>query len=154
MQQATTGAYKFDIPEGGSFITWTFIGDVMISFSKAGEMPEARFNEYYSALKSHTFTHCFGMGLGVSRLTSTQRKQFSQVMKGKEIVVVIDNAVTRGIITALGWLGLNIKSFDWNNIESAARSIVTTSTTSDEILKTALALREASLDSSQLASSM
>jgi hypothetical protein len=58
-------------------------------------------------------------------ITATQRKAAADVMTAKSLnsVVVTSNRLTRGILTALSWLGAKVKGFNWDTLESALELI-------------------------------
>jgi len=53
-------------------------------------------------------------------MDSLQRKQASTVFGSMtRVAAILDDRVSRGMITALGWLGMNIKAFTWDDAKKA-----------------------------------
>jgi hypothetical protein len=53
--------------------------------------------------------------------SSLQRKQGAEVLKTRKIrvAVVTEEALVRGFVTAIGWLGVNTSAFSWGNLKAA-----------------------------------
>ena len=105
---------EINAPEDGSSnYNWAVIGKLLISFATSGSVPTQRFNEYLDALRNRQPTHVLAISQGTVTVDSVQRKAAADLVKDKgvKIAVLVDSAVTRGLITALSWLGVGMKSF-------------------------------------------
>lgn len=115
-------SYKLNPLDRGAHTpqSWAFIGDrVLISLTQAGSISEARWKQFLDDFRASGVTHVLGTSVGSVDVNSVQRKSVSELLKGKRIAVVTDHRIARGIVTALGWLGLDIKSFDWPSLSTA-----------------------------------
>jgi hypothetical protein len=109
-----------NLSRGRSNSSWAFIGDLFILYSCTGDLSDERLAEMSRECLARRIKYALGTGIGRGGLTSVQRKQAAETFKGlTRIATVYDDRMTRGIITALGWLGLNIKSFDWPQLDAA-----------------------------------
>lgn len=97
------------------------------------------------------FAYCIGTGLGAIEVNSVQRRDASRELKGKRVVVVVDHAVARGIVTALSWLGLSIKAYDWNKLDEAVKFLeLPGEMNQKQVMQAVLDLRDASLSAENL----
>lgn len=97
--------------------SWAIVGDrLLISLTQAGPIPDARWQHFLRDLRESRVPYVLGTSVGSVDVNSVQRKSVAELLKGKRIAVVTDHRVARGIVTALGWLGLDIKSFSWSQL--------------------------------------
>lgn len=101
--------------------TWTVIGDVLVSLTTAGPVIDSQWNGWVKDMETRGVKKCLGATLGATELTSLQRKRASDVARAHKIRVcaITDDALVRGIVTAVSWLGVNIKAFSWSNMPAA-----------------------------------
>ncbi len=128
--------------DSGAANSWVFIGPLVISFNQPGQLDPARWEQFVEEIKQRPITHCLGTGIGAIEVNSVQRRQAASALRDKKVAVVSDHVVSRGIVTALGWLGLDIKSFDWSHVEDAATFLDVPTLTNEQIVNAALDLRE------------
>ncbi len=106
--------------EPGATICWVIEGDLAVIFVAKGEpIRDDIFGKFIRDLKTHNWTKGLGGTVGSIELTSVQRSQLADALKGKRIIGLTDNAVARGIATALGWFGLQTRACSWKNIDQA-----------------------------------
>lgn len=100
---------------------WTVEEEVMVVVSGDGVMPEDLWARHMDDLQNKPVSRVLGFNLGTVSVTSVQRKQASDIAKqrGMFSIIVSDSAMTRGIITAVSWLGANIKAFPWSEKDRA-----------------------------------
>lgn len=116
--------YTLHVPEPGSNVGWVRVGEVFILFGRAGKAPEERMNAVFDGLRQPGVKTAVGASVGSIRLTSVQRRELSDCIRGMNLVTVNDhNPIARGIITALGWFGLKIKAMHWHQIHAAVEAI-------------------------------
>ena len=104
---------EFNVPKDGrSNFNWALLGELLISFGMPGQISQERFKEFLDTISNRKPLYLLAVSTGASTINSVQRKTGAEVVKvsGIKIAVVLDNAITRGLITALGWLGLPMKS--------------------------------------------
>ncbi|MCA9681723.1 MAG: hypothetical protein KC457_05975 [Myxococcales bacterium] len=122
---------------------WAYLGPVMMTCGEAGDMPVDRFDEWISDLGRHQFDYVLGSTIGPTAISGNQRRRVVEALKGKKVVVIIDNRVMRGILTALGWLGLQLRSFEWSELESAAKYLDVPGLEPQQLVDALWSLREA-----------
>jgi hypothetical protein len=100
---------------------WVILGDLAVSCTSRGDMPNERWNEYLKELRAYRVSKVLGTAVGSLSLTSAQRKQASEVMEELNITSagVTDESIVRGFVTALSWVGVNIKAFSWAELRQA-----------------------------------
>lgn len=111
-------------PEKSPRITWEWFGGVLIVMTKEGELTIEAFNALISDVRSHEVSTVLAISEGSVQATSVQRSEMSKVFKGVRIISVFDgSALTRGVITALGWLGMKIRAYSWKDLDQAILEI-------------------------------
>lgn len=131
-----------NLPKDGANLAWAFIGDLLITFSVPGEMTDTRMSELIQDVKAHAPKYVLGTGIGKASVNSLQRKMAADVFKGMTaIATVFDDRLTRGIMTALGWLGLGIKSYDWASVREAIEQLRVPNVSVDDAMQTHSELR-------------
>lgn len=122
---------------------YKIVGDVMVSFAMDGRMAEGSMEAMYEEIRNKPITKFLGTDTGGVEVTSVQRAVGAEVVreKGVKVAVVTDERLMRGIVTALSWLGANIKSFDWNNVKEAIKYLQVDPKLEDDVFNTALALK-------------
>lgn len=102
---------------------WTELGPLMIAYSTGGRMVDDVFEKFVHDLKTRPIRAYLGANVGNFEITSIQRKYIAQELKGKNLVlaIVTDELLVRGIVTAVSWLGMNVRSFSWAEMRSALR---------------------------------
>ncbi len=137
--------YDFNIPDDGlANISWVVLDDLMISFTQSGLVHHRAYSAYLDAARNPEVRFVLNTGSGATNVTEGQRKAATQVFASKKVALVNDDRLTRGIVTALGWLGLRIKCFDWDRLREAVEYLDVPSRSVDEIAAVALRLRELS----------
>lgn len=102
---------------------WHLCGDVMVTFTVAGEITDALWARFLSDLKANPVRVIFSCAEG-GNISSTQRKLTSDTLQERNIyaVVVTNSRLTRGMLTALAWLGANMNGFAWEQLEGAIKA--------------------------------
>ncbi|MFV8749804.1 hypothetical protein ACNOYE_04585 [Nannocystaceae bacterium ST9] len=112
--------FAMNVGKASNF-TWGLQGTLLVTFASPGTIEPERFDEWIAAIRANRIEFVLGAATGANTITGAQRRQVTDVFGGlTRISVVVDNRVTRGIFTALGWLGLNLKCHPWTEIEQAA----------------------------------
>lgn len=106
---------------------WELVDDVIITQTVPGPISDELYiNRFVGDLKKNKVRVIFSVSMGETSLTATQRKAAADVLRDKGIlaVVVTDSRMTRGIITAVSWLGANAKAFGWedSDLEKAVKA--------------------------------
>lgn len=100
---------------------WTFLDDIVVSETVPGEITDELYFRFCDEIEASDVRMVFAISTGGNSLTSAQRKRISGVMqkKGVSAVVLTDSRLTRGVVTAVSWLGARAKAFGWNDLEAA-----------------------------------
>lgn len=106
--------------------SWAIYKDVLVTFSLPGDVPADRWKLFVDSMANRNLKFAIGSTNGRSTMDSLQRKQAATVFGGLvRVAVLVDDRVTRGVITALGWLGMNIKAFTWDEAKDAIKYLDT-----------------------------
>lgn len=103
----------------GTPFNWVFVDDVFIAFLQSGQIPDDLWQEMTTELKTRNCTRCLGSSIGAIDVTSVQRSEIVHLFKGKRCGVLTNHAVARGVATALGWLGMQIRAWSWADLPKA-----------------------------------
>ncbi|HEX2573814.1 MAG TPA: hypothetical protein VH877_29970 [Polyangia bacterium] len=104
-------------------VDWVILEDVALICSSQGDVPHDRWLELMNEMRAHRVSRCIGAALGQVHLTSIQRKQASEIADQLQLMsaVVTDEKIVRAYTTALSWVGVQIKSFAWADLDEAVR---------------------------------
>lgn len=85
----------------------------MINVNTAGTMGDAAWQAFITELGARDYGRYMGVSLGVLEITAAQRRQAAAALRGNGVTVAIvtDDVLVRGIVTAVSWLGADVKSF-------------------------------------------
>lgn len=107
---------------GSREFTWNIVGEIIITRqAPEKEVPDSVWTEFTKALASGKFRHIFSFTIGNTSIKPTQRKSAAEILKREDIpaTVMTDNRVTRGILTAVSWLGAKVKAYSWTELDAA-----------------------------------
>lgn len=106
-------------------------------------MSDESMNAMLNDMRTKPIKKFLGTDIGGVEVTSVQRAAGAELVreKGISVVVVTDERIMRGVVTALSWLGANIKSYSWTTLEDAVRHLGVNSSQEREIVDTVLAMR-------------
>lgn len=104
---------------------WTEIDKLMIGYSTEGPIHEDVWAQFVHDLKTRPIKKYLGMSIGNLEVTSLQRKQVADALKGRGVAlaIVTDEKLVRGIVTAASWLGMDVKSFSMADLRLALRHL-------------------------------
>ncbi len=104
----------------GSSLRWAIQNDLLVILVvTSSSIPDDVFTQFIKDVREMPWTRCLGATLASLDMTSVQRGQVAKEFKGKRTAAVTDNSVARGVATALGWLGLQIRAWSWDDIQLA-----------------------------------
>jgi hypothetical protein len=94
---------------------------ILVSFGREGQLPEAVFDRWLRLLSEPGINGHLSAAVGPLALTLSQRSRAADISKklGIRTAVVTDSRVGRGVVTAVSWLGADIKAFSWNHTSDA-----------------------------------
>lgn len=106
-------------------VRWSVIDNLMISFVSPGEVTEREFDAWMREFTTKPFTRYLATSVGFIHLNSVQRKRIADAMKTKaaKTAILTDETLIRGVVTALSWMGADIKSFRWDQVREALRHL-------------------------------
>lgn len=108
-----------------STVRWCVVENLMITFSTPGTLTDPDFNVWMKEFRAKPFTRYLNTSVGYVNLTSVQRKLAAEAMKEKAVKtsVVTDEMLLRGMVTAVAWLGADVKAFSWADLAVAIRHL-------------------------------
>lgn len=127
-----------------AILEWVVVESVIISCSSAGEIPEDVWGKFITTISSQPIiTKILGLSVGNTTISSVQRKAASELAKKRHLLIVsvTDERVVRGILTALSWLGINIKTFSWKDLKEAVAALELRPGVDAKVLSTSLELQ-------------
>jgi hypothetical protein len=136
---------KMNVPTDGSNFSWVFVGETLIVFTAPGVLKDERLDLLLREVKEHPVKYGIGASIGKGEMTSLQRKKSADVFSGVRLVGILDDRLTRGIMTALGWLGMNIKGFEWEYARDAIVHLGIPNVDPDELLSVIYELRDSGM---------
>lgn len=103
---------------------WEIVGNVMVTRT-SGEIPNALWQPFIAELVSAEAAKIFSLVVGPANINAAQRRNGAETFKSRGIqaTVIVDNTMTRGVLTALSWLGVGIKGFAWSELDNAFRHL-------------------------------
>jgi len=118
-------------------------GDLLISVTSAGVVSDQDWQEFTKALRTQRVTKYLAASLGKTEASSVQRREAAQILKAKGIrtAVLTDDTFTRGLVTAVGWLGANVSAFTWSDIDSGLKYLNVTESMAERARGTLSTLR-------------
>jgi hypothetical protein len=84
-------------------------------------MGDELWERFIAELGAFDYKAYIGASLGILELSAAQRKHAAAALRANSVHVVIitDDVLVRGVVTAVSWLGANVKSFAWKDIDRA-----------------------------------
>ncbi len=123
---------------------WTVQGDLMVAFFRSGPIPDEVWQDYCDTIASPTCHKVMATSIGAVEVSSAQRKLVSDVLKqcGAAVAVVTDEAIVRGLMTAVSWLGrVELRAFPWHKVADAYLHLAPQGITQKETLDLVDAIR-------------
>jgi hypothetical protein len=122
---------------------WMLVGDVMVAFTAAGRISDDIWNAYIKDLKEKRFTKYLGTSVGAIEIDSVRRKAGSEALRSRGIpaAIVTDERIVRGIVTAVSWLGVEVKPFAWTELREAINHLHVEQVHADKIFNMVMQLK-------------
>ncbi len=111
---------------GNATHEWLVVGDVLVTCSRDGVIDDANWANYMEFLNSSAkFRINLSLTSSKASITAIQRKAASDVLKARNVtaIVLTDSALARGIVTALTWLGTNVRAYSYADVPQAIRAL-------------------------------
>ncbi len=117
---------------------WEVINELVVCFTTSGAIRDDVWNGFVKDMSLKQVTKCLSLAVGDIDVTSVQRKAVSDVAKARAIgtAVVTDAKLVRGMVTAVSWLGVDIKAFPWTGVKEALKHLKVTPATERLALET------------------
>lgn len=111
----------FNVPPSGkhSSHAWVVVGDMLISVTQEGDVPMDFWEPFIADLSSPSVKRVLGLAVGSITIHAKQRRSAVVAMKDKRVAAVVGSSVARGIATALSWMGLQLRAYDWASLSDA-----------------------------------
>ncbi|PRQ06931.1 hypothetical protein [Enhygromyxa salina] len=106
---------------GECVFKWIKDGDLMVAVNTAGNISDEVWEGFVAELGADDFKYYIGCSLGILEVSAAQRKQAAVALRSNKVAVAIitDDVLVRGVVTAVSWLGANVKSFAWKDFDRA-----------------------------------
>lgn len=102
---------------------WIVEGELMVSFWLAGPIAPEVWRDYCEALASGVTHKLLAASIGPVEIDAVQRRQINEALRARPpiaVAVVTDEALVRGQMTAMTWLGhIDVTSFPWHKLAEA-----------------------------------
>lgn len=97
---------------------WSLVGNVLLSRSQPGTMPDASWTPYVQAIHDHQPRYCLMLCSGTVEVDAAQRRRFTQAIIGVTVsaVVLTDDRVTRGWAMSVAWFGADVEVHSWRDL--------------------------------------
>lgn len=106
---------------------WTVEGELMVAFYLAGPMPPVVWGDFCDTIASGATHKLLVASIGAVEIDVVQRRQFNEALRNRPpvaVAVVTDEALVRGQMTAMTWLGhIDVTSFAWHKLSEAYRHL-------------------------------
>jgi hypothetical protein len=150
---SSSGMRKSDVSSSGlrwieqvsSSVSWAYCGDLLIAFNRPEPIPDDLFETFVRSVSRKAPTKLLATSTGPASIAGHQRKRFAELFRHCKVSAVSDHRVTRGIITAMGWLGLQIRAASWDNLREAIDYLEPNGTTAADVQALTLKLRDKSM---------
>jgi len=114
---------------------WGVVGDVLLTRAVAGRIPDDAWFGMIEDMRRDEVKFIFSLSMGSAGVSAQQRRAAAEVMQSRDVpaVVIADSRITRGILTAVSWLGANIQSFPWERVDDAMARVQTSPAVLEEL---------------------
>jgi hypothetical protein len=106
---------------------WIVEGELMVSFYVAGPIAPAVWQDFCDTLASGATHKLLVASIGAVEIDAMQRRQINEALRARPpvaVAVVTDEALVRGQMTAMTWLGhIDVTSFAWHKLTDAYRHL-------------------------------
>lgn len=101
---------------------WHQYGDVIMTFTRGGEVSDALWDEFVAYIEQAQARVLLAVtSIDMATMSATQRKKGAEALKNKNLtaIVITDSRIARGILTAVSWLGADVKPIPWSSLDTA-----------------------------------
>lgn len=121
-----------------------YIDDALLMCFQPGPFSNVEWDRLLGQMRKKPITRVIAGSLGVNDPNGIQRKEGAAFLMEHKIqaVVVTDDRLVRGFVTAASWVGANISAFGWSDLRGAVeRARIVDAEKANEAVKTLLFLR-------------
>jgi hypothetical protein len=118
-------------------LSWDVFDHVLVSFATAGAFADEDWQELVKAVKEPRVSLFISATSGVTEANSVQRKALIEVFKQKRMpaIIITDEGMVRGMVTAASWLGADVKAFSWEALQDVGKHIGASVATTEKIVE-------------------
>ncbi|MEZ4294980.1 MAG: hypothetical protein R3B70_08375 [Polyangiaceae bacterium] len=97
----------------------------MISFVSQGKLRDEEWSMLVRDIQGKPITRYLNLSIGSVEVNSLQRKAMIDVLNARKIsvIVVSDDRIVRGLVTAAHWLGVDVQAFGWEDLNKAVEKL-------------------------------
>lgn len=130
-----------------SVMKWAVVGEVLVAHTTEGAVPDETWNSFVKDIETKPVRKFVGASTGATEVSSTQRKTASAALSAKKVssFVITDDRLVRGVATAASWLGVDIKSFSWAELDKCIKHLGIDAETGHQVAATLNRLKTACL---------
>lgn len=122
---------------------WQQVGDLLLICSSQGQLRDDDFAPCLELHRTNQVTRAITWALGNVTMSAAQRKTAGDAMGDHPAATITDSAVTRGMITAMAWMGKPWSAHAPKDIDEAVKRIgVPDGYSADEVKKLLHGLRD------------
>jgi hypothetical protein len=101
------------------------VDDTLVSYFAPGQLSSSDWARFMDDMRRKPISHLLGASSGTVEVNSLQRKEGSSLIKERniQVIVITDDRLVRGLVTATAWVGANIGAFSWKDLEAACERL-------------------------------
>lgn len=124
-------------------LSWVIVDDLMVVFHRPGTTVDSQWHAFAKDVVARGVNRMLALSLGPVQMTSVQRKISGDVLRSRNVRVagIADDRLTRGIVTAVSWMGVNIKAFSWAELDEAIKYLEVQAANVDKVRQLSLDYR-------------
>jgi hypothetical protein len=124
---------------------WADVERVMVGCSGGASAPmdDVQWKAFAKDLQTKHVSKFLQGVVGSVEVSTVQRNLVVDILKARKIqtVVITDERLVRGMITAASWAGADIKGFSWADVQKAVQAVTESSASAEKVLTTLLGLK-------------
>lgn len=101
--------------------SWQLFGDILLVCVVPGDIEPARWESYLTVLRSGDCRLIFTLVKGAVSIDANMRSSAAGALKVHDlpVMVITDSRLTRGMLTAMSWLGAKFSPYRWADLDTA-----------------------------------
>lgn len=129
---------------------WETVDDIIVAVTAPGDIDSQVWTRYVGDLKQPHANYVLSLVRGAVSIDAVKRNEAASTVKDNnlQVIVITESRLTRGVLTAVAWMGANITALSWNDLEKAFDKIKASDETRLRILTIADAFIAATPDES------